>query len=71
MGTAEGAEEKRFMNLEVKAAYLEKLAFDLNEVVIAQGQLIDGLLGRMERLERQLHASSEDGDVPHERPPHY
>lgn len=64
-------EEERFVRLEVKCAYLEKLALDLNEVVIAQGQLIDDLGIRLERAERQLRAGPEDESMPHEKPPHY
>jgi uncharacterized coiled-coil protein SlyX len=63
--------EERFVRLEIKCAYLEKLALDLNEVVIAQGQLIDDLVGKLERVERQLRAGSDDEAIPHEKPPHY
>jgi uncharacterized coiled-coil protein SlyX len=66
----ETTEDERFMRLEVKAAYLEKLALDLNEVVISQGQLLDELFKRIDRLERQPHASSDDVEIPNERPPH-
>ncbi len=62
---------ERFVRLEEKAAYLEKLALDLNEVVIAQGRSIGDLGKRIALLERQLHSGSEDPDVPHEKPPHY
>jgi uncharacterized coiled-coil protein SlyX len=65
------ADDERFMRLEVKASYLEKLALDLNEVVIAQGQVIDELLKRVDRMERQVHSSSEGREFPHEKPPHY
>jgi uncharacterized coiled-coil protein SlyX len=63
--------DERFMRLEVKAAYLEKLAQDLNEVVIQQAQAIDSLLVRLERLERQQRAGEDDRAIPHEKPPHY
>jgi uncharacterized coiled-coil protein SlyX len=63
--------EERFMRLEVKAAYLEKLAQDLNEVVIQQAQSIDALLVRLDRLERQQRAGEDDRAIPHEKPPHY
>jgi uncharacterized coiled-coil protein SlyX len=63
--------EERFMRLEVKAAYLEKLTSDLNEVVIAQAQLIDELRARLERVERQQRAGEDDVAIPHEKPPHY
>lgn len=71
MSIDETTEEERFMRLEVKCAYLEKLALDLNEVVIAQGQLIDDLVGRLDRVERQLRAGPDDEAIPHEKPPHY
>lgn len=63
--------EERFVRLEVKAAYLEKLALDLNEVVISQGQLIDELRGRLDRLERQMRSGDDDQAIGHEKPPHY
>jgi uncharacterized coiled-coil protein SlyX len=65
------ANEERFTRLEIKAAYLEKLTADLNDVVVAQAQLIDELVGRLGRLERQLQASGEERELPQERPPHY
>ena len=65
------ASEERFTRLEIKAAYLEKLTADLNDVVVGQAQLIDELVGRLARLERQLQASSEERELPQERPPHY
>jgi uncharacterized coiled-coil protein SlyX len=64
-------EEERFVRLEIKAAYLEKLALDLNEVIITQGRTISDLLKRMEHLERQLHTGGDDVAIPHEKPPHY
>jgi uncharacterized coiled-coil protein SlyX len=65
------SDEERFVRLEVKAAYLEKLALDLDEVVIAQAQLIDELKGRLDRVERQLRAGEDDERIPDEKPPHY
>ena len=67
----ERSEDERFMRLEVKLAYLEKLTLELNEVVIAQAQLIDGLNKRLSRLEGQVQSSTEGREVPHEKPPHY
>jgi uncharacterized coiled-coil protein SlyX len=71
MDMDETTREERFVRLEVKCAYLEKLALDLNEVVIAQGQLIDELVGKLDRVERQLRAGPVDEAVPDEKPPHY
>ena len=63
--------EDRFVRLEEKAAYLEKLALDLNEVVIRQGQELEELLVRLDRIERQQRAGEDDRAIPHEKPPHY
>ena len=65
------AHDERFTVLEIKAAYLEKLTIELNEVVIGQGRLIDELRERLKRIERQQQASAEDRELPQERPPHY
>jgi uncharacterized coiled-coil protein SlyX len=67
----EANNEERFVRLEVKCAYLEKLALDLNEVVITQGQLIDELVAKLDRVDRQLRAGPEDEAIPDEKPPHY
>ena len=66
-----GMSDERFTKLEIKAAYLEKLTLDLNEVVISQGQLLEDLGQRLQRLERQLDATAEERELPQERPPHY
>jgi uncharacterized coiled-coil protein SlyX len=63
--------EERFTRLEIKASYLEKLTAELNDVVVGQAQLIDDLVQRLQRLERQLQASGEEREMPQERPPHY
>jgi uncharacterized coiled-coil protein SlyX len=67
----DASEEERFMRLEVKAAYLEKLALDLDEVVVSQSQQIDDLQNRLERIERQLRSGDDDERIPDEKPPHY
>ena len=63
--------EERFTRLEIKASYLEKLTGELNDVVVGQASLIDDLVKRLQRLERQLQASAEEREMPQERPPHY
>lgn len=65
------ADEERFTQLEIKAAYLEKLTLDLNDVVVDQARLIAELKKRLERVERQLLASAEEREIPQEKPPHY
>lgn len=63
--------DARFVTLEEKMAYLEKLAADLNEVVTSQADLIDRLENRVKLLETQAVASGEGREFPHEAPPHY
>jgi len=64
------SDEKRFIELETKVAYQEKLLSDLNEVLLSRGREIDALLKRVDSLER---LAQEDGtDTPgNEPPPHY
>lgn len=69
--SSKSEEDERFMRLEIKAAYLEKTVLDLDEVVLQQGNLIKDLARRVEQLERQLQASGEGREFPHEKPPHY
>lgn len=68
---ASDTEEERFIRLETKTAYLEKGALDLEEVVIAQSNLIKDLARRLEQLERQLQSDPDGSELPHEKPPHY
>jgi uncharacterized coiled-coil protein SlyX len=71
MSSKAGENDDRFMRLEVKAAYLEKTAGDLEEVVIQQAKLMKDLLRRIEQLERQLQGATEGPELLHEKPPHY
>ena len=71
MKTKDEASDERFIRLETKIAYLEKEALDLEEVVIAQSNLIKDLARRLEQLERHLQSDPEGSELPHEKPPHY
>lgn len=62
------------VDLEIKAAFLERTLDALNEVVVEQGNMIDRLERRLDTLEQRLKAmrDGEDEVGPHdERPPHY
>jgi SlyX protein len=62
--------EERFMRLETKIAYQEKLIADLNEVLLERGAQVDLLTVQMKGLQRQvLEAGSEQ--PANEVPPHY
>lgn len=65
------AQEERFTRLEIKAAYLEKLTLELNDVIVGQARVLVDLVKRLDRLDRQLQSSAEDRELPQEKPPHY
>lgn len=64
-------DERRFVTLETKIAYQEKVIADLNDVVIEQGRSCEKLARRVTRLEQQLEQLLGQFDVPAEKPPHY
>lgn len=64
--------EQRIVELEKRLAYLEKYVEDLNEVIIEQHKLIDGLTKNVTRLQARATPSPLETDRPHdEKPPHY
>lgn len=63
------------IELEGKIGFLEHTVDALNEVILEQGKLVEGLERRLERLENRV-ASADDGEQEErdpllERPPHY
>jgi uncharacterized coiled-coil protein SlyX len=62
---------ERFLRLETKLAYQEKLLAELNEVVLERSQALERLELRLSRLERALREPEAEGHLPHEKPPHY
>ena len=66
----EDRENERFVLLETKVAYQEKVISDLNDVVLAHTRALDRLETRVAQLEALVR--DEAGDpIGHERPPHY
>lgn len=67
------AQEKRLMDLEVKAAYADDLLDQLNRTVFRQQQQIESLARELLALRQQLAAGSAPGSGggADERPPHY
>jgi SlyX protein len=72
-GSAERSELERIVDLEERLTYQQHLIDQLNEVVLTQSREIDrlgrelsGYVTAVERL-----AESVQGDLPHEKPPHY
>lgn len=62
--------EKRFLTLETKVAYQEKMLADLNDVLLQRGSELDQLEKRVRQLERQLVEGPPDNPE-QEVPPHY
>jgi len=65
-------DERRFVTLETKIAYQEKVIADLNDVIVEQGRDFEKLVRRMTRLEQQIEQLLGTLDTsPAEKPPHY
>jgi uncharacterized coiled-coil protein SlyX len=62
--------QERFLALETKLAYQEKLLAELHEVLLERGQEIDALKRQMANLER-VYREGPGPDPTHEAPPHY
>jgi len=62
---------ERFVLLETKIAYQEKLLSELSDLLREKGQELDVLTARVLRLESAAAAAGDGERLPHERPPHY
>jgi len=62
---------ERFILLETKIAYQDKLLQELSDLLREKGQELDRLLARVLRLESAESAAGDATHLPHERPPHY
>lgn len=73
METPEDEElETRFIELETKLMYQDKMLDELNRVVTSHTTTLDELMLRIRRLEETLRAALDvDGKPPNEPPPHY
>jgi SlyX protein len=60
----------RFVSIETKIAYQEKLIAELNDVLLERGQELDKLQLRLNSLERLARESAPENPG-HEPPPHY
>lgn len=61
---------ERFVSIETKIAYQEKLILELNEVLLERGREIDKLTRRLDSLEKLAREGTPENPG-HERPPHY
>ena len=62
--------DERFLRLETKIAYQEKLLAELNEVLLERGGEVDKLKIRVGAMERQVREGDEFS-LSHDPPPHY
>jgi uncharacterized coiled-coil protein SlyX len=61
--------DDRLVELEIRYTHLERQLEDLNQVVISQQKVIDGLLKRVAELQARV---ADAGDPQsNDRPPHY
>jgi uncharacterized coiled-coil protein SlyX len=63
--------EDRLIALEEKAAYFEKLAGELDQVVRDLNTDVSALRRELERLKARIEAPPPEALDPNERPPHY
>jgi len=62
---------ERFILLETKIAYQEKLLHELSDLLREKGREVEQLRTRLLRLESAAAAAGDELRLPHERPPHY
>lgn len=63
--------EHRFVSLETKVAYQDKLIAELNEVIIERTYALDALERRVLALEKFLREPPAEPAPANEKPPHY
>ncbi len=63
--------DERFLQLETKVAYQDKLIAELNEVIIERTYALDALARRVEALEKYLREPQGEPAPANEKPPHY
>ena len=66
-------EDQRLTEVETRYTYLERLVDELSRVLHEQQRSIEGLAGRLQRMESLVSEAIEQTDErpPQEKPPHY
>jgi uncharacterized coiled-coil protein SlyX len=66
-------DDKRLTEIEMRYTYLERLVDDLSRVLHEQQRYIDGMSGRLNRLETSVADALDQSHErpPEEKPPHY
>lgn len=62
---------ERFLRLETKVAYQEKLLEEFNEVLIEQRKVCDALERRVAEIEKLIREGTDSVGPALEKPPHY
>jgi uncharacterized coiled-coil protein SlyX len=65
------AEEERFLRIETKIAYQDKLIADLNDVIVDLNRTVIEYRKRLDAVEKAFRNEVERRDMPNEKPPHY
>ncbi len=64
--------EKRLIELETRLMYQEQTIQELNDALASQQQQLDRLEATCRKLIESVRAAvRSQGDLPHEKPPHY
>ena len=63
--------EHRFIQLETKVAYQDKLIAELNDVIVERTYALDALARRLAALEKFLREPPAEAGPANEKPPHY
>lgn len=66
-------QDQRLTEVETRYTYLERLVEELSRVLHEQQRTIEGLTGRLKRIESLVSEAIEQTDdrPPQEKPPHY
>lgn len=67
----EKGNEERFMNLEIKIAYLEDFVNQLQEVTVENQKTIENLRTENKILSGKIQDLQDNIDIPNRKPPHY
>jgi SlyX protein len=65
------ADDERFIRIETKIAYQDKLIADLNDVIVDLNRTVIEYRKRLDAVEKAFRNEVERRDMPNEKPPHY
>lgn len=65
------ADDERFLRIETKIAYQDKLIADLNDVIVDLNRTVIEYRKRLDAVEKAFRNEVERREMPNEKPPHY